>query len=90
MKKKSLISVFASVVLLIAYLLGAVASHSSNEKVEQPVKKVTPNKHATKAIEEVDTVDIDAVEDMAEFSNQDFEEEEIDEDMNDVYSNTGV
>lgn len=90
MKKKSFISVFASVVLLLAYFIGAVASHSSNEQVEKPKEKTAPTIRATKVAEEADTMDLDAIEDVTEFTNQDFEEEVIDEDMNDVYSNTEI
>ena len=89
MKKTSLFTVFASVILLAVYLIGAVASQSSSNKEKQPEPPRAPV--IQKTIVQQDTTDeMEDPDDVVEFSNQDFEEEQIDEDMSEIFSNSGV
>lgn len=89
MKKTSLFTVFASVILLAVYLIGAVASQSSNNKEKQPAPPQAPV--IQKTVVQQDTTDeMEDPGDVVEFSNQDFEEEQIDEDMSEIFSNSGV
>ena len=85
--KKFLSTVFAFVVLLAFYSLCAKSCHSTNSTEPEP----TPIRETPKPV--VKTNDVEEVEDygdVVEFTNQEFDEEEIDEDMNDVYSNTEI